>query len=323
MRGRVEVPVRHAVGRHAARPVVRRALRRLEQARVARSLVGLREAVDRPRLAARPRRIRRQPGAVRLALHRARRRVEDHDVERAAVGAQVVRARRQRVLRRDPGVRGIAAVRRRPAQQLEVHQPVDDQIEVARLGADRVVPRADRADDRAPARRQRHRRVEHHLVRSRRARQPDVVAEARADHQPDVLRAAVGGLAGDPGLARPRHLQPLRVARRLVHQPLRAGQVAARPVRGVRRHPGAGGRRVVRVDGRGERSVGRRQALSGERERVLDARVERRVGARRGRRAERERERRQRNRRQPCRAASAWADRGHAATLPAPAGRNG
>ena len=124
--------------------VVRAATRRLEQALVARLGVVHREAVDAPRLAARPAGV-----VVRALLGRAAQRLAGVGVPVERVEGRVVLA--QDVLAQLGGVPAhrvgealVAGLLARPREQRHVHQAVDDGAAALR-GVGQVAPRLDDA----------------------------------------------------------------------------------------------------------------------------------------------------------------------------------
>ncbi len=134
------VPPRHAVGRCVRHREAGGPAGRVEQPLVVRLAVGRGEAVHRPGVPAGPGRL------VGGALHRpapgrqAGLLVEPHDVERAAVGADLPPRAGERVLHREVAPPGRSPEVGRLEQQLEVHQVVDVDGDLA----GRAVPAADR-----------------------------------------------------------------------------------------------------------------------------------------------------------------------------------
>jgi hypothetical protein len=229
---RVEVPARDAARRQTRQEEVRGPSRRLEHAAVARVPVDQGEPVDGPRLAAGPGRAVRRAleGAPPAELARAR--VVVRDVERAAVGAHQVGARPERVLERHSGVRRIAAVVRRPEQQLEVHHRVDHDGEPP-VGV--PVAAVDGAHLGPEARRERGGAGEEDVPVRRIAGEPEGVAEAGDELEADVVRLGVRLLRLEGRGEAFGALAPGGVAAPLVQEPEHPGEEPLRPPDAIRR----------------------------------------------------------------------------------------
>ena len=234
---------------------------------------GRGEAVHRPGLPARPRRVVRHALVGAAPPERTRPGLVVRHVERAAVGAHEVVARPERVLERNPGEAGVAAVLPGPEQQLDIHHRVDDDRE-----APVRVPVAaiNRADFRPVSRRDRGRAGEEHVAEGGIAGEPVRVPVARKELEPRVVRHGVRLLAFEAPRERLRTIAPRRVAGELVLVPEAPGEEALRPADDVirgHRSPEAIGAGALRQLGRGEPGRGARELVARHRERVRRGRV--------------------------------------------------
>ena len=231
----VEIPARDAARREPRQEEVRGATRRLEHAGVPGVPVDHREPVDGPRLAARPGRAVGRALERAAPAQRAGARLVVRHVERAAVGADEVRPRSQRVAERQLGPRRIAPVPRGPEQQLEVHHRVDDDREPP-VGV--PVAAVDGAHLGAEARRERGGAGEEDVPVGRVAGEPVGVAEARDELEADVVRLRVRLLGLERGGEALRALAPGGIAAPLVEVPEHPGEEPLGPTDAVRRRHG-------------------------------------------------------------------------------------
>lgn len=189
-----------------------------------------------------------------LPRHCARLRAVVDDVERAPVGAHVVADRAQRVGASDRIPGRVSAMLRRPEQELEVHQVIDDHPD---LGRGAIPPRPRRAHYGDKPRGERAGGAHDHPPVGVVGCQPGGVPEAAEDLEPLVVAARVALLCLEPAQP-PLSFGPERgVAGRRVGEPQRAGEEPARPRLGPGGGPLAartGPRRVApRRDGSGRR----------------------------------------------------------------------
>ena len=233
-----EVPVGDAVRGEVrlVEPVVRRLHRALEVAPHARLAVHHREAVDAPRVAARPGALHVAALARVVGAHAAGDGIVVEDVVGAAVRTVVVRVRDVGLAARDLVRLRVAAVLRVPLEELEVHHVVDDhdvlraEVAAALLGR---VPAADEAEVVVEARAERGGRVVQELGVALVAGEAQAVAGRAVGAEAHVVVARVMAQGLDQALrVGDGLLLPEIVLRVLVEVPERAGEEAAAPVLG-------------------------------------------------------------------------------------------